>query len=223
MGAAAAALAQATSEAGALQARLEDLGRRAAEVKRLSKQQSEVESEHRTLGRLADVAGGNNPQRVDLERYVLSTLLEDVLTAATARLSVMSRGRYGLRRQAETLDRRPNRGLDIEVLDSHTGRPRPASTLSGGEGFMAALSLALGLADTVGAYAGGRRMEAIFVDEGFGSLDDEALDQAFQVLVAMKGEGRLLGVISHVAELRRWIPVRLDMGGSVSGTTVRVG
>lgn len=168
---------------------------------------------------LAETARGANPQRLSLQGYVLRTLLDEALSAANRRLRGMLHGRYSVRRVEEPERKNAAVGLDIAVLDEWTGQVRPAATLSGGEGFCASLALALGLADTVQAHAGGRRMDALFVDEGFGTLDPEALDTAMSVLSALPGSDRLVGVISHVPELRGWVPARLEVSPGRRGST----
>ena len=173
-------------------------------------------------GHLAAVASGDNALNVNLQRFVLGALLDDVLAQASHRLSVMSRGRYRLLRRDEPLDGRRQSGLDLEVEDAYTGRARPVSTLSGGESFMAALSLALGLSDVVQAHAGGIRLDALFVDEGFGSLDAESLQLAMDTLVELRKEGRMIGIISHVSELGDWIDRRIDVMPSDGISRVRV-
>ena len=114
----------------------------------------------------------------------------------------MSRGRYLLQRQEDVTHGLKAAGLNLAVLDSHTDRPRPVATLSGGEGFLAALSLALGVVDVVQRYAGGTVIDTLFIDEGFGNLDSEALDAAMQALIDLQSGGRLIGVISHVQEMQ---------------------
>ena len=167
---------------------------------------------------MADVAAGNNEQRMSFQRYVLATLLEEVLVATTLRLRVMSRGRYEIRRKLQAADLRSAAGLDLEVFDQYTGMTRAVTTLSGGESFLASLALALGLSDVVQSYAGGIRLDAIFVDEGFGTLDPEALDFAVRALKDLQQAGRLVGIISHVAELREWIDARLELKTGQSGS-----
>jgi exonuclease SbcC len=130
----------------------------------------------------------------------------------------MSNGRFDLERQREREDARRAAGLDLVVLDAYTGTTRPANTLSGGEGFMASLSLALGLADVVQSYAAGIRLETVFVDEGFGSLDEEALDRAIETLMKLGDGGRLVGIISHVPELRTRIGARLEITATTRGS-----
>jgi len=160
---------------------------------------------------LQQLTAGQNPQRLSLESFVLKSLLEESLAAANRRLSGMLGGRYRLRVREEPERRNAAVGLDLEVQDDWTGTVRPAATLSGGEGFCASLALALGLADTVQAHAGARRIDALFIDEGFGTLDSEALDTAMEVLMSLPGRDRLVGVVSHVDSLRDRVPARLEV------------
>ncbi len=193
-----------------------------AELQRLAAQAGACEVRFAVLGRLAEVAGGANPRRMSFQRFVLATLLDEVLEAASLRLVRMSRNRFELRRVREATDLRSAGGLELEVFDHYTGTARPASTLSGGEGFLAALSLALGLADVVQSRAGGIQMETLFIDEGFGTLDPESLDFALRTLIDLQQSGRLVGVISHVAELRERMDVRLEVVSGPRGSEVRV-
>jgi len=142
---------------------------------------------------------------------VLGALLDEVALAANARLKSMSRNRYMLQRKMSRDDKRTLSGLDLEVYDNYTGFARQANTLSGGETFLASLSLALGLADVVQAYAGGIHLDTIFVDEGFGTLDPETLDFAIKALLELQQGGRLVGIISHVPELKERIDARLEI------------
>jgi len=171
------------------------------------------------IGRLSDVANGQNPYRLSFQRFVLTALLDDVLVAASRRLLRMSKGRYRLERVTAQGAQRGQGGLDLQVEDGYTGKVRPVASLSGGESFLAALSLALGLAEVVEAYAGGVRLDTIFIDEGFGSLDPEALDLAVNTLVDLQSQGRLVGVISHVPELKERIDVRLEMTSNRGSST----
>ncbi len=172
------------------------------------------------LAQLATGTGGNN-KKISLQRFVLSALLDEVLAAASLRLMAMTQGRYELRRRTASDDLRKAWGLDLEVMDYHTGKARPARTLSGGESFMAALSLALGLAEVVQRRSGGVWLETLFIDEGFGALDAEALDQALDTLLALRAEGRLIGIVSHVAELRERIPAQLRVEKGARGSHIR--
>jgi len=178
-----------------------------------------LDKEYQAVGYVADVANGGNDQNVTFQRFVLGALLDDVLRAASQRLKIMSRGRYLLQRQRDTLDRRRAGGLDLEVHDAYTGTSRPVGTLSGGESFLAALSLAL--ADVVQSYTGGVYLDTIFIDEGFGSLDSEALDAAMQALIDLQKGGRLVGIISHVPELKERIDTRLEVTATKSGSAAR--
>ncbi len=183
----------------------------------------EIESRYEVMGHLAGIANGDNGKKLTFQRFVLAALLDDVLRQASLRLRTMSRGRYSLQRREDVADARRASGLDLEVFDEYTGRSRPASTLSGGESFMAALSLALGLSDVVQAYAGGIQLDTLFIDEGFGSLDPESLDMAMKALSELRQKGRMVGIISHVDELKRQIDVGIEVIPGRSGSQVRVG
>jgi exonuclease SbcC len=163
------------------------------------------------LGRLARVARGEEGAKVSFERFVQGAILDEVLASASQRLLRMSKQRYGLQRSAGAGDLRRASGLELEVTDTHTGRTRAASTLSGGEGFLASLALALGLSDVVQRHAGGVRLDTVFVDEGFGSLDQETLDLAMRTLEELKQGGRLVGIISHLEEIKQRIAARLEV------------
>ena len=174
--------------------------------------------------RLADLAAGQgaNTLRMTLSAFVLAARLEEVAAAASERLLAMTSGRYSL---IHTDARRGagRSGLGLLACDTWTGVDRDTSTLSGGETFLASLALALGLADVVTAEAGGTRIEALFVDEGFGSLDEETLDEVMTVLDGLREGGRMVGIVSHVAELKQRIPaqIRVHKGRSGSHLTVR--
>jgi exonuclease SbcC len=174
--------------------------------------------------RLADLAAGQgaNTLRMTLSAFVLAARLEEVAAAASERLLAMTSGRYSL---IHTDSRRGagRSGLGLLACDAWTGVDRDTSTLSGGETFLASLALALGLADVVTAEAGGTRIEALFVDEGFGSLDEETLDEVMTVLDGLREGGRMVGIVSHVAELKHRIPaqIRVHKGRSGSHLTVR--
>jgi len=174
--------------------------------------------------RLADLAagGGANTLKMTLSSFVLAARLEEVAAAASTRLLTMTSGRYSL---VHTDARRGagRSGLGLLACDGWTGVDRDTSTLSGGETFLASLALALGLADVVTAEAGGTRIEALFVDEGFGSLDEDTLEEVMTVLDGLREGGRLVGIVSHVAELRQRIPaqIRVRKGQAGSQLTVR--
>jgi exonuclease SbcC len=163
------------------------------------------------LSRCVDGTGGGNSLRMRLSAYVLAARLEQVAAAATERLDVMSGGRYALVHSDEVAKGGGRSGLSLRVVDGWTGVDRDTATLSGGESFLASLALALGLADVVQAEAGGASIETLFVDEGFGTLDDETLDEVMTVLDGLRDGGRTVGVVSHVAELRHRIPNRIEV------------
>ena len=161
---------------------------------------------------------GNCPGKRNGHQF--GTILDAVTEKANLRLMEMSGNRYELlRKRGERSDGRKKAGLDLEVFDGNTGRARPAATLSGGETFLASLSLALGLADVVQEYAGGVHLDAMFIDEGFGSLDSESLDLAMKTLQELKGQNRLIGLISHVGGLEERIPAKLRVTKTQTGST----
>lgn len=191
------------------------------ELNNIAKELKSLDERYEVMGRISEVANGKNAQRITFQRFVLATRLDDVLAAASGRLKVMSKGRFLLQRTGEQRDKRSTGGLDLEVYDAHTGKMRPVSTLSGGEGFLASLSLALGLADVVQAYTGGIFLDTLFVDEGFGSLDSEALDLALQTLYDLQTGGRMVAIISHVSDLQERIDARLEVSSTRTGSAAR--
>ena len=172
------------------------------------------------LQRMSDVANGRltGARKVQFEQYIQAVYFDRVLQCANRRLSDMSGGRFELRRRAEDDNNRSQTALDIDVLDNFTGKVRSVKSLSGGESFKAALSLALGLSDSIQMMAGGSRVDALFIDEGFGSLDSDSLEQALDVLDSLTAGDVMIGVISHVDLLReridRRITVTREKGGS---------
>ncbi len=216
--AAAAAKVDAVQAASLAQSALAATDSFLASLRDIQARHSAIEDRYRVLRDVADKANGQNGQRMSFQRYVLATLLDEVLAATTQRLRVMSRGRYEMRRRLEATDSRSAGGLDLMVFDHYTGHDRGVHTLSGGESFLASLALALGLSDVVQSYAGGIRLDAIFVDEGFGTLDPEALDFAIRTLKDLQQAGRMVGIISHVAELKGWIDARLEVRLSQAGS-----
>ena len=185
-----------------LEARLGELEARAAEVAR----------ELAVAGKVAEIARGHNALNMSLQRFVLAARLEEVADAASRRLQQMSRGRFRLRHDTAVARKNQASGLSLVVEDAWTGvTDRPVGALSGGESFLASLALALGLSDVVLRRSGGLRLDALFVDEGFGALDEDTLDDAVRTLEDLRKSGRVVGVISHVAELRRRIPARIEI------------
>ncbi|KPN22245.1 AAA family ATPase [Arthrobacter sp. Edens01] len=198
---------------------LEELG---AQLAVAEEELQPLHSRHELLQSLSDTARGNgeNNYRMALSTYVLAARLEQVAAAATERLAAMTAGRYSL---VHDDSRSGNRraGLGLHVIDDWTGVRRDTSTLSGGESFMASLALALGLADVVQQESGGTSMETLFVDEGFGSLDEEALEQVMDALEGLRDGGRVVGLVSHVAEMKLRIAAQLQITRGRNGSTVR--
>ena len=185
-------------------------------------EQVNLKAEYKTVGTLAEVANGKFGDKISLNRFVLSVLLDEVLVQASLRLSKMTQGRYQLLRKEERAKGNKASGLELEIADSHTGKPRPVSTLSGGESFKASLALALGLSDVVQSRAGGIQLDTLFIDEGFGSLDAESLNSAIQTMIELRNTGRIVGIISHVQALKEQIATRIDVQVALSGSRIQV-
>lgn len=214
---------QAAAVASASHKRSQDLTTLAAGLDTTIQRLEPLEQAHRTVRHLADLATGNahgTRVRMQLEAYVLAARLEEVVTAANTRLHVMSEGRYILSHSDEQAARGARSGLGLEITDSWTGRPRKADTLSGGESFFASLSLALGLADVVTHEAGGRALDTLFIDEGFGTLDEDTLHKVLDVLDSLRDHDRTVGIVSHVPELRRRITHRLHVRKGPAGSSL---
>ncbi len=214
-----AAARNARDAAAALQASAEVAESQLARLGQLADEAAVLEEQYAVTGRLADVANRRNPLGLSFQSYVLGAFLDDVLVAASERLREMTKSRYSLERTEQRSGRKQAAGLGLLAYDAWTGVSRAVTTLSGGEKFMAALALALGLAEVVQAHAGGIRLETVFVDEGFGSLDDESLDLAVGSLMRLNEGGRLVGIISHVSELRERIDARLDVTAGKRGSS----
>ena len=204
-----------------INSRLQSLVEAKKQLANIEKKLKKIDEQYAVVGTLSDVANGT-VNKVSLQRYVLSVLLDDVLNEASQRLQIMSRGRFILRRKLDKTKGNKSSGLDLEIEDAYSGARRPANTLSGGESFMAALSLALGLSDVVQSYSGGIKLDTLFIDEGFGSLDIESLDLAIQTLIELRKSGRTIGVISHVSELKEQIHQRIDIVPSSSGSFIKL-
>lgn len=181
----------------------------------------EASREYGYVKDLENMAAGNNPRRLVFEQYVLATYFEEILRAANLRFLKMTGGRYEMSRVGEVGDGRVKDNLEIQVLDYYTGKYRSVRTLSGGESFKASLSLALGMSDVIQAMNGGIRVDTLFVDEGFGALDEESLDQACNTLMSLAEKNCLIGVISHVPELRNRIDKQLIIEKTSSGSRVK--
>ena len=193
-----------------------------SKVSKLQEDQNKLHEKYGLYGTLSEVATGNSEEKISLQRFVLSVLLEDVLIQASQRLNLMSRGRYSLVRKGERNKGNSASGLDLEVQDEYTGTTRGVATLSGGESFLAALSLALGLSDVVQSYSGGIKLDTLFIDEGFGSLDPESLDLAVRTLIDLQASGRTIGIISHVTELKEQMALQVEVKSSKTGSTIKI-
>ena len=190
-----------------------------------SKELVEKEKQYTMVRSLAVTALGNIPgkEKIMLETYVQMTYFDRIIARANTRLMVMTGGQYEMKRRRGSSNLRSQSGLELDVIDHYNGSERSIRTLSGGESFQASLSLALGLADEIQASAGGIRLDTMFVDEGFGSLDSESLEQAVQALAGLAESKRLVGIISHVDELKnridRQIVVKKERSG---GSTAEI-
>jgi len=181
-------------------------------------------AEYEELSALTDVVNGRgqNARKMSLRSYVLAARLEEVAVAGTERLRRMSDGRFSFVHTDAAGPRGTRGGLGLDVLDDYSGHIRSAKTLSGGETFLASLALALGLADVVAAETGGALLDTLFVDEGFGMLDPDTLDEVMNTLDELRAGGRVVGLVSHVEELRQRIPTRLRVHKSRTGSTVEL-
>ena len=209
---------RAAVNAGAkLSAKLERLRDLAKKISALADELNVAEKNFLMWKTLSDVANGKT-SKISFQRYYLATMFGEVIAEANIRLERMSGGRYLFKRKEDVTDRRYSGGLDLEIVDDYTGTARHVETLSGGESFLASLSLALGLAAVVQNNAGGIKLDTIFIDEGFGTLDTETLDFAMKTLLDLQSGGRLVGIISHVEELKNQMPVRLEVTKGKTGS-----
>ena len=212
-----------------IQARLEVLNTEKAKLEELHTQHTELTkalavktAEAQNWVALAKDLCGSNPRKLQFDTWILSAFLHEVTVFANKRLERMSEGRYRLAVSEEHGAGNAYRGLDLEIADAYTGKCRPSATLSGGETFMASISLALGLADSIQARAGGIRIDSMFIDEGFGSLDEKALENAVSILDEIRGN-RMVGIISHVGELQSRIPQKIEVIKTGTGSSIRQG
>ncbi len=205
-------------------AALERVSELAARLRAERKSLEPLEATYAELDALTDVINGRgqNSKKMTLRSYVLAARLEEVAVAASARLHRMSQGRYSFVHSDSAGARGTRGGLSLDVLDDYSGRSRPAKTLSGGESFLASLSLALGLADVVANETGGALLDTLFVDEGFGTLDSDTLDIVMNTLDELRAGGRVVGLVSHVEELRQRIPTRLRVRKARTGSTLEM-
>ncbi|GGY54419.1 AAA family ATPase [Streptomyces xanthochromogenes] len=218
------ALRDAASALAAARARCTELRALSVRAAEETRALGPLREEYERVASLAGLTAGtsaDNERKMRLESYVLAARLEQVAAAATARLQRMSGGRYTLV-HSDVRGGRGRSGLGLHVVDAWTGRERDTATLSGGETFFASLALALGLADVVTDEAGGARLDTLFIDEGFGSLDDQTLDEVLDVLDSLRERDRSVGIVSHVGDLRRRIPAQLEVVKDRAGSSVRL-
>ena len=195
-----------------------------ARIRELSARRAEAQRRWAVVKEVYDTVSGQVSRRVKIsfETYVQQYYFKQVIAAANKRLTVLTDGMFVLRVKEEARNMRSQAGLDLDVLDRSTGLWRDVSTLSGGESFMASLALALGLADTVQSRSGGVRLDAMFIDEGFGTLDENSLRQAMELLTRLAGGRRLVGVISHMAELKERIDKKVVVTKTAAGSALRI-
>ena len=194
------------------------------DVRDLARTTEHIEAQYGEVAALADTANGTiaGKSKIMFEAYVQSMYFDRMVNAANRRMTAMTNGRYELQRRIEATTRQGQTGLDLDVFDHYTGKTRDASSLSGGESFKAALALALGLSDTVQAHAGGVQLDTMFIDEGFGSLDQESLQLAIKALTELSGGDKLIGIISHVDELKASIDRKIVVSCGRNGSTLRI-
>ncbi|MFE7312573.1 AAA family ATPase [Streptomyces sp. NPDC057555] len=222
--AATARLRTATATLAAARDRRTALAHLSADAVRDARELAPLRAAYDRIARLATLTAGTsteNARRMRLESYVLAARLEQVAAAASARLHRMSAGRYTLVHSDERVGGARRSGLGLHVIDAWTGRERDTASLSGGETFFASLALALGLADVVTYEAGGTRLDTLFIDEGFGSLDEQTLDEVLDVLDGLRERDRNVGIVSHVPDLKSRIPTQLEVLKDRSGSRVR--
>lgn len=179
--------------------------------------------EYTPIIEMAQIAKGENKQKTSLEAFMLAYSMMEIIKYANMRLSILSEGRYSLQVSSDKKAGGAYSGLDLEVTDTYTGSTRTVESLSGGETFLTSLSLALALSDVIAEHSGGYQMDALFVDEGFGTLDSDKLELALQTLTGLNsGSRRMVGIISHVETLKERVPARVQIAVSQAGSTLSV-
>ncbi len=193
------------------------------EIAAIYKKQQQIIADYQKYRTLSDIANGTKEtDYISFERYVLAIYYEEIIEAANLRFQQMTNNRYLLLRKEDKGKGAGAKGLDLDVFDHYTGQTRSVKTLSGGESFKASLALALGLSDVMQSRSGGIQIDTLFIDEGFGSLDPESLDTAIEALFSLNSCGRLVGIISHVEELKTRIPVHIEVDRTAEGSTAKI-
>lgn len=182
-----------------------------------------MEKEYLVIMNLSKTANGElaGQQKLAFEQFVQASYFNQIIAEANKRLAIMTNSRYELLRKENAADNRSQSGLDLDVMDNYTGKVRTVKSLSGGESFKASLALALGLSDVIQSYAGGVEIDAVFIDEGFGALDAESLEQAIVTLHGLTAGNRLVGIISHVSELKDRIDKKVVIQKDIAGSTIQ--
>ena len=212
----------ALSRSGEIKKESEDIKRHIYDIKKNQGEYDKTVKLYSVLKHISDILRGSNPMKTPMKMFVLGMMLEDILLQSNKYFSILSDGRYRLEKSSEGLGGNSLKGLDIEVFDGNYGDRRPVFTLSGGEMFLASLSLAFGLSDVVQSYSGGIRLDSIFIDEGFGSLDSETVETAMKALDKIKSLGRTVGIISHVAQLSEKIANKIIVTSGSNGSRARI-
>ncbi|MFD0673007.1 AAA family ATPase [Cohnella sp. GCM10027633] len=207
----------ATAELHGIQRFKQEAERLLAAIGKSADQLAELERRHQSVADVYQMLKGDNALKISFERYILIEFLEQILRAANVRLQELSGGQFLLQRSDRLETRGKQSGLGLDVYDAYTGQNRDVKSMSGGEKFNASLCLALGMTDVIQAYQGGVSIEMMFIDEGFGSLDEESLGKAIQALVDLQRAGRMIGVISHVQELKQAFPAILEVSKTKEG------
>lgn len=208
-------------QSGQLTSRLRFLEDTAAAVAREQAALEGLEQRYDTARRMNQLLSGQNEARTPIHQYVIGIKMDEVIMSANLYLNKLTKGQYAMKRKESIGGRAKHQGLDIEMIDSSAGRVRSVSTLSGGELFLASLSLAFGLSDVVQSFAGGIHLDSLFIDEGFGSLDSETLDTAMDAITQVR-ENKLLGIISHVSELKERIPCGIEVIKTNDGSALKI-
>ena len=173
------------------------------------------------LNELNKIANGINKYKISFERYILGIYFKEIIYTANIRLLKLTNGRFLFRHLKENTDMRSQQGLEISVFDNRTSQERKVNAISGGESFQASLALALGLSDVIQRYSGGVSIDTLFIDEGFGSLDSDSLQNALECLIEANDESKLIGIISHVQELKDFIRSKIEVIDSSNGSRIK--
>jgi len=217
------AIREAEGQKDQLVSDIQMLKKAAQEIASIYKKQQQIIADYQKYRTLSEIANGSKEtDYISFERYVLAIYYEEIIEAANLRFQQMTNNRYLLLRKEDKGKGAGAKGLDLDVFDHYTGQTRSVKTLSGGESFKASLALALGLSDVMQSRSGGIQIDTLFIDEGFGSLDPESLDTAIEALFSLNSCGRLVGIISHVEELKTRIPVHIEVDRTAEGSSAKI-